>query len=218
MDNLNLSFAANLCALRKNAGLTQLELAERLNYSDKAVSKWERGESIPDITVLMRIADMFGVSVDYLMKDRSEEPASTVPATQKHRWLANRILIMCIVAAGIWVVAVLTYVVLRIFFPELEKTWLCFVYPVPVCCITLFILNCIWGKKWFSYVLISIFIWTVLALIYLQAYPYAGWLIFLIGIPLQVIVVLASGIVKTKKRREKTQKNGEDKQDDEKND
>ncbi len=208
MDNLNLCFAANLAALRKSAGMTQLELAEKLNYSDKAVSKWERGESIPDIAVLMQIAELFGVTVDYLMTDMSEAPADkgAIPEKQKHRWLANRILIMAIAVAGIWVVAVLLFVVLKIFLPDLAKSWLCFVYPVPISCITLFVLNCIWGKKWFGYILISIFIWTVLALIYLQAYPKANWMIFLVGVPLQVITVLASGIVKTKKNTKKNTK------------
>ena len=67
MDELKSVVAENLKALRTTAGLTQGELAERLNYSDKAVSKWERGESLPDVQVLKQLADMYGVGVDYLL-------------------------------------------------------------------------------------------------------------------------------------------------------
>lgn len=56
--------AQNITDLRKKEKLTQAEFAERLNYTDKAISKWERGESIPSIDVLKQIADMFNVKVD----------------------------------------------------------------------------------------------------------------------------------------------------------
>ena len=52
MEDLKQIFAENLSALRKKKGWTQMELAERLHYSDKAVSKWERGESLPDVVIL----------------------------------------------------------------------------------------------------------------------------------------------------------------------
>ena len=51
-DNLKTIIAKNIVLLRTGERLTQAELAERLNYSDKAVSKWERGESLPDIAVI----------------------------------------------------------------------------------------------------------------------------------------------------------------------
>ena len=70
---LKLVIAKNIAALRTARGMTQIELAEKLNYSDKAVSKWERGESIPDVLVLKQIADMHGVTVDYLLTDVHEE-------------------------------------------------------------------------------------------------------------------------------------------------
>lgn len=200
MDNLNQSFANNLLDLRKGRGMTQAELAEKLNYSDKAVSKWERGDSIPDITVLMQIAELFEVSVDFLMADHSaDQPQQEPTANERKRRISNRFLITLISGVGVWVVAVLVYVVLKQFLPDMEKAWLCFIYAVPVCAVVIFVLNCLWGKKWIGYLLISVFIWSVLTVIYLQALPKASWMIFLIGAPLQVVTVLASGIVKTKK-------------------
>ena len=68
MEELKMIIAGNIGSLRRDAGITQLELAEKLNYSDKAVSKWERGESVPDIVTLKAVADLFDVSVDYLLR------------------------------------------------------------------------------------------------------------------------------------------------------
>ena len=67
MQDLKPVIAKNIADLRVAHGFTQLELAEKLNYSDKAVSKWERGESLPDVTVLKQISDLFGVTLDYLV-------------------------------------------------------------------------------------------------------------------------------------------------------
>ena len=55
-QNVRSIIASNLTKYRKNLGLTQLELAEKLNYSDKTLSKWERGESIPDIVTLKQLS------------------------------------------------------------------------------------------------------------------------------------------------------------------
>ena len=88
MEDLKVTIAKNIQTLRKNTGLTQSGLAERLNYSDKAVSKWERGESLPDIAVLKEIADLFGVSVDYLLSDSHDLPEmalSTKKMIRKNR-------------------------------------------------------------------------------------------------------------------------------------
>ena len=68
MNDLKLIVAKNITELRKQHGMTQLQLAEKLNYSDKAVSKWERGESVPDVAVLVEIAELFSVRLDCRVK------------------------------------------------------------------------------------------------------------------------------------------------------
>ena len=65
--------ADNITMYRKANGLTQLQVAEKLNYSDKAVSKWERGESLPDLYILMQIVDMFGITLNDLVT-KQEQP------------------------------------------------------------------------------------------------------------------------------------------------
>ena len=91
MEELKNIIANNLMALRKSNKLTQLELAEKLNYSDKAISKWERGESLPDVLLLKSLADMYGVSVDYLMKEHSHDEAKAYKPKKDH--LSNKLII-----------------------------------------------------------------------------------------------------------------------------
>ena len=78
MDDLKLIFASNLIKLRTEAGMTQADLGEKINYSDKTVSKWERAEALPDASVLKKMAEIFGVSVDYLINSHDQwEPKMT---------------------------------------------------------------------------------------------------------------------------------------------
>ena len=72
MSDKRFIIGKNIAELRKSSGLTQLELAEKLNYSDKSVSKWERGESLPDIVVLKSVADLFEVTLDYLVEEEHD--------------------------------------------------------------------------------------------------------------------------------------------------
>ncbi len=60
--------------LRKKKGMTQLELAEKVHVTDKAVSKWETGEGNPEITILIELANIFEVSLDYLLTGKEKEP------------------------------------------------------------------------------------------------------------------------------------------------
>ena len=89
MSDIKAIIAKNITALRQNHKMTQIELAEKLNYSDKAVSKWERGESVPDISVLKQIADLFGVTVDYLL-GRQDIEGSTLSDFETGLLIASR--------------------------------------------------------------------------------------------------------------------------------
>lgn len=74
------TLGATIAALRKRQGMTQLELAQQLGVTDKAVSKWERDLSCPDIGSLPRLAQLLGVSVDELMQCRTEKSSRETPA------------------------------------------------------------------------------------------------------------------------------------------
>ena len=144
MEDLKVIFSKNLIALRKSVGLTQANLAEELNYSDKAISKWERAEAIPDIYMLKQIAEFFSVSLDYLMSEHSEKETvqATVNKTIDHKTVAiNHFLITAVSVIGIWLLAIITFVILKS--ANINKSWLCFIIPIPVSFLVAFILSCV---------------------------------------------------------------------------
>ena len=76
-EKLKKQIGANIASYRKRMRLTQVRLAEKLNYSDKAISKWERGESIPDVLILMQLAEQFEIGVSDLLEDPNALPEET---------------------------------------------------------------------------------------------------------------------------------------------
>ncbi len=186
------NLAINLTQYRKSAGLTQAELAEKLNYSDKAVSKWERGEAVPDITILKQLADYYGVTIDTLISAPEKVSATTKSNKNKGKL---RSLIAILSTSLVWLVALFAFILLNILFPSIENTWLAFIYAIPVSSIVLLVLNCVWKKKITTAIIISLLIWSVILALYLSLYfmlynpPASLWQLFLIGIPLQVLTI-----------------------------
>ena len=117
MDELKLIFASNLIRLRTAAGMTQAELGEQLNYSDKSISKWERGEAIPDAAVLKRMSEIFGVTVDYLLDEHDAWQPAPDPADVRDRSHAS---IIQVALTGIVTLAVLVFVVLWLWLGKVE--------------------------------------------------------------------------------------------------
>lgn len=189
-EELNRIIAENLAKYRRAANLTQLELAERLNYSDKSVSKWEQGNGMPDIFVLYRLAEMYGVTVnDFLC--RHEEVA--VP--DKRKGFFSRGMIMAMSVGLSWLVAVVAFVFTMLLAPDFSSPWLPFVYALPVTFIVIVVLSSVWKFNILRPISVSCLIWTLLLSIFMTlfvAFPDAPnlWMLFLIGIPLQTLVVL----------------------------
>ena len=192
MEDLKHIIAHNLSELRRSASMTQIDLAERLHYSDKAVSKWERGESIPDVGVLKEIADLFGVTVDYLLTEEHTAPREDVPAGRQHR----RAVVTLLSVALVWLIATVVFVILGMVLPGLRGEWLAFVYAVPVSAIVLLVFNSLWGRRRRNYGIVSVLVWGLLLSAFLT-YPCGMmWMIFLLGIPAQIIIWLWSRLGK----------------------
>lgn len=192
MDELKNIIAENIVELRKAMHLTQAELAEKLNYSDKAVSKWERGESIPDISVLKQISDMAGVKVDFLLE--KEHPVETIAANIKDPHTErNHLIITLLSCSVVWLIATIFFVTLGIYNNGVENLWIIFVYSIPVTMIVLLVFNSLWGKPKLNFLIITILVWTILLSVYLSLISYKIWLIFIIGIPAQIIILLCAG-------------------------
>ena len=199
MEDLKQIIAKNISELRKEKGLTQFELAEQLHYSDKAISKWERAESLPEITVLKELADIFEVKVDYLLQQEHEKKDDNFKQMSK-RNTRNRKLITCISIMLVWFVATLAFVNVDIIFDPSFIHYMFYIYAVPASIIVWLVFNTLWFNKRLNFFIISTLIWSVLASLFLTimlTLNFNIWLIFLIGIPGQIIVLLWAGI-KTK--------------------
>jgi len=180
--------ANNIIDLRKSKKWTQIELAEKLNYSDKAVSKWERAESLPDVTVLKQIADVFMVSVDYLLTEEHNQQTDQ-NLSEKKRKDRNHIIITLLSTMLVFLIATIIFVIFGLISEELPG-WMVYIYALPIASIVLIVFNAIWGKPVLNYVFISLLLWSLLLAVYLSFIGKNYWLIFLIGIPGQAIILL----------------------------
>ena len=184
--------AKNLAELRQSHQMTQLELAEKLNYSDKAVSKWERGESTPDLSVLVEIADMFGVSLDYLIQE--DHTPIVAPFENKKVQRYSRTVITMVSIMCVWFFAFFAFVLVSLFCPSVTHEWLSFIYAVPVSTVVWLVLNSIWLNPKVNYLIISLLMWSVLLSTHLTFLLLGRniWLIYLLGIPSQIVIFLWS--------------------------
>ena len=193
MNDIKTIVAKNILQLRQKKGMTQIELAERLNYSDKAVSKWERGESLPDISTLVAVADLFGVTLDYLVRlEHKEEKKSKIKRLRKY----NRGLIVGMAILLVCLIALSVFVVISLISTTMKYHWLVFIYAIPVSMIVWLIFSAAWFKSKYNYFAISALMWSGLLSIYLSILPIGEniWLIFLLGIPAQLIIIMWSKI------------------------
>ena len=191
MDERKATIASNLIKLRLAAGMTQAELGEKLNYSDKSISKWERGDVTTDVFVLMQIADIFGVDVDYLLKPHNEiEPVIYNKPVNTATYTTNMITLVTVL--GIWTVALFVFVILWICD---MVVWLVFVYAVPVSLITLLVLNSVWmngGKK--NRYIIAALVLSIIATVYLTFLSRNLWQLWLLAVPSLLLVFLGARI------------------------
>ena len=176
-EELKNRVGANIARLRKSRGLTQAELAERINYSDKAVSKWERAESLPDVLTLIVLAEQLGTDLNTLTGLQAREPEqvslpepeTAVPAApekpRKKRQTADRGVIQKLSSILVWVVALFLYMLLDAF--GVQNLWLLFVAAIPANAIVLLSLRSAWKLYGMNRILISVIMWGFLLLVYL---------------------------------------------------
>ena len=201
MDGIKNIVAKNITELRLLNNMTQLELAQKLNYSDKTVSKWERGESTPDISVLVEIANIFGVSLDYLV--RSENIDETINENKQKQTKYNRKVISYISQSIAWIIAIFAFIITSLITNEATFQWLYFVYALPIVLIVRLIFNSIWFNPRNNYVIISALIWSILAAIHFTFlyFKINVALIYLLGVAGQITIILWSFIKKPKKNK-----------------
>lgn len=203
MSEIKEIIANNLIKLRTQKKLTQSELAEKINYTDKSVSKWERGDTTPPIDVLKELADFYGITLDNLVTKKEDDFYIVNDYSGKEN-NTNKIIITALATSIIWLISTILFVYSSLL--GLTKPWLLFIIATPCSILVLIIFNFIWGRRTYSFILISLLIWTMLATVYLTLIEYTPWTIFIIGVPLQVSIILwsqlkSSKVKKTNKKR-----------------
>ena len=191
LSELKLISASNIIKLRTGAGLTQAELGEKLNYSDKTISKWERGEAIPDAYVLTQMAEIFGVTVDYLLSshDAWESPEQQAARQEEAGYSVN--MIIAISVLGVWTMALTIFVMLWLFDIILWET---FVVALPVSILTYMVLICVFRRRQHLQFVIAAFVLSMFILLYFTLPMQKPWQLFLIAIPAEIIVFLSCNI------------------------
>lgn len=208
MNEIKNRVAKNITELRLANNMTQIELGAKLNYSDKTVSKWERAESSPDISVLVEMSELFGVSLDYLVKgEEASEPEEIkeneedeAPDVGEKRY--NRRAIAYISESVPWIIAVAAFIITTLILRRTAFQWLYFVYALPIVLIIKLVFNSVWFNPRHNYGIISAMIWSILATIH-TTFVYFGIdvaLIYLLGVAGQIVVILWSFIKKPKNK------------------
>ncbi len=200
IKEINEIISANLVKLRKKNRLTQAELAEKIHYSDKSISKWEKGESCPSISVALEIAKFYGLTLNDLVDPELKTEEIAVPQKKPQNY--SYLVITLLACSVVWLVATIAFIYGTLISTG-SNPWLSFIYAIPVTCIVLIIFNSLWGNRRLNYLIISVFTWTLLTAIFLGVmvasnYTYILWSIFILGIPIQISTILWSQL----KRRE----------------
>ena len=172
-------FAKNLIALRTESKMTQLELGNAISYSDKAISKWERGEAIPDAYVLMKLSKIFGVTVDYLLHDHNGR------ARTKRTNYAS---VSALTVIGIFTAFAIAYI--SVYLATGLNYWLFFLYALIISLITLTIFNSLWGKRALTVYIVCVLAAVTVLTVYCILLPVGNfWPILCLIVPIDLIII-----------------------------
>ena len=183
---LRKTVAKNIAQYRKAHHDTQLDLATKLNYSDKSVSKWERGESLPDVYILSQITELYGVSVSALIGE-IQPPKESKPHYHMFILLLSLALTMAVAT-----LLFSMFMICKVDYPA----WMFFVYALPVCSIICIVFTSLWWGILWQGVSVSALIWTLGLSLYLSFELENVSLIFLVCAALQVLTLLWEGFRK----------------------
>jgi len=198
MKDLRKIIGDNLSELRKRRGLTQLELAEKFNYTDRAISKWENGDTVPDVEVLYNLCEFYGVTIDYLTHEENAQfrkKDSTLNRT-------NRIVITALAVSVLWMLATVIFVYFMI--RKNQVLWQSFVWAVPFSCLfTVYFNHIYFHSRITAFICWSLFTWSLIACAFLSFGSYDLWPLFFIGVPAQISLFFWLNIRQIKQDKEK---------------
>ena len=181
--------AKNLTKYRKINNLTQLDLAEKLSYSDKAISKWERGESLPDVYTLSILAEFYSITLNDLCQENNE------PIKTKKTNKTNRLFITLLSIGLVWFIATLLFVIFKLI-PKTEGSslWMIYIYAIPITFIVLCVFSSLWYNNVMKFISVSGIVCGLALTLQLIFHLFCDfnndWLIYIIAIPFQILVIL----------------------------
>ena len=198
MTDTKSKVAQNITELRILHNMTQMELGEKLNYSDKTISKWERAESSPALSALVAMAELFGVTLDYLVKAENIEEAVVERKTKEASF--NRRAVSYIAEGGGWIIAIFAFIITTLITNRMTFQWLYFVYALPVVLIVKLIFNSIWFNPRHNYLIISALMWSLFVAVHITFlyFKVNVSLIYLLAVAGQIVIILCSYINKPK--------------------
>ena len=211
MNDIKHIIAKNLISLRKKNHLTQNELAEKLNYSDNAVSRWEHAEVTPSIETLEQIAHIYNVPLASLIEDNAVKTAQI----NDKRQLINKLAGILITASIVWFVATISFVMARLIWDY--TFWQIYIWAMPIVSLVMMPFHHYWGRHIYKYTVLTVFIWTLLLAIFVQLFNLSPWMwiIFILGVPIQIGLSIWAFVKpkppKQKKHKEKKEKTNTDK-------
>lgn len=202
LNELKLVTASNIIKLRTGKGLTQAELGAQLNYSDKTISKWERGEAIPDAYVLTQLSELFGVSVDFILSshDKWEKPKEN--EVEEVRYSVEHVI--AIVVIGVLTAYLIAFVTLWLLG---IVEWRLFLFALSSSLLAYLVMICVYKRKRQLQYVIALFVASLLLIVYFFLPSANLWQLFLVLIPSEVLVFLACNVKKHRHPRAKKREN-----------
>lgn len=200
MDELKETIAKNLINLRTQAQLTQLQLAEKLNYSDKAVSKWERGEAIPDLRVLIQLAALYNISVDDIISPSVEKVVRPKMNDKK-----KRLLITLLSVGLVWFVATVMFMIF-FFIPQTDGyAYLAYICAPFCCAVLLMVFSTKWGNWITNMLACSLIIWTAAVIFHVFVIAFADfdkmYFLYIVAGVFEILIILWFTLRKFYKRK-----------------
>lgn len=186
MDNMKETIAKNLIIYRTKAKLSQLELAQKINYSDKSISKWERGLGVPDCFVLKQLADLYNIKVDDFFDENENSKNVNVDFTKSKQ--KKHILITLLSCGLVWLVA--TFVFVALSWLKINGAWLSFITAIPVTSIVLIVFSRMWWPYFYVGIFTTVLSWSLALTLDLMIPSPKSYLLYFICIPMQVLIIM----------------------------
>lgn len=190
MENIKDIISNNLILLRKSRNLTQKELAEKLNYSDKAVSRWELSESLPSIDTLVMLCDFYGVEFNWLTTPHED---NKIEYKEKKEDTKGYIKVLIAVLAVVCCFTIATIVFVYNQMMNNAYFWQVFIWALPVAFGAVTICSQKWWDRLCTTIFASCAMWTLILSIFLSLLTKTNaWPLFLLGFPIQVMIILVA--------------------------